>query len=655
MKRTILLALAALVCVTAFADDHADLIPGAISVRPANSIDGKILTLDEAMNSRELSNFMMMPEWVSNGKGYEPVKSGNRMRRDPREMQDGLQTVSEGNSLYLRCEDGSLKPIAIAENSNIVYGQSVSRNEFGINGGVFVAPDKSKIAFYRKDESAVTEFPLLNIKSRTGELMAQKYPMAGMDSEVLRLCVYDVASGDTLHVKATDFGADRYLTNITWSPDSKNIFIQVLDRTQKHCNLNMYDAATGDYLSTILTDESSKYVEPLDPLYFIEGSNDTFIYRTAVRDGFRNLYLCTTAGSVKRLTCVDADVDYLCNDGKYVYYMSSEVSPAEKHLCRVEIKSGKMKRLTEAEGVHRINFSPDKKQFMDYYTSLCNPGTLELRSADGKLVKVLDQAADPTLNYAYGEMILGSVPSADGLYENHYRLILPYNFDPSKKYPLILYVYGGPHSQQVNNSFLAQLRRWEMYMAMNGYIVYIQDNRGTQYHGLAYEQAIHRQCGQCEMADQMVGINMLKSLPFGDSDRIGVHGWSYGGFMTTSLITNYPDVFKVAVAGGPVIDWQWYEVMYGERYMDTPQSNPEGFAKTSLINKAKNLEGKLLIIQGAVDETVVWQHCLSFIQEAINNGRQVDFFAFPTAQHNMVGRERTYLHEKISDYFFRNL
>ncbi len=658
---------------------HKDLFPGAFASRPANAEGVKLLTMEETFLSRELSPQTARFEWKEGENGWEPVEmkpeGGGPGGRGPmmgRERQpEGAEWIcfTRDNGLYLKYADGTETALAEDDDSNIVYGQSVSRNEFGIWGGIFISPDSTKIAFYRKDESRVTSFPLLDIKTRTGELEAIKYPMAGMDSEVLRLCVYDMATRDTLHLKVSDFGADRYLTNITWSPDSRNIFIQVLDRTQKHCRLNIYDASTGEFVQTLLTEESEKYVEPLDPLYFLKGSDSRFIYRTASRDDYRNLYLCEMQGvepqlsaeeestwvapnvSLTRLTAVDADVEYLADDGRYVYYTSYEISPIEAHVFKVDTQTGEMTRLTEGKGGHRVDFSPDYKYFTDTYASLNNPGTVELRSTDGKLVRVLDTADDPTLDYAYGEIVMGTVKSADGLYDNYYRLVLPPDFDPAKKYPLIVYVYGGPHTQLVGNSSLGRLSRWEMYMAQRGYVVYIQDNRGTPNRGLAFEQAIHRQCGQAEMADQMVGVDMLSELPFIDSDRIGVHGWSYGGFMTITLATNHPEVFKVAVAGGPVIDWKWYEVMYGERYMDRPQDNPEGYELTSLINKAANLRGKLLICQGAVDNTVVWQNSLSFVQECINNGIQVDYFPYPTAQHNMFGQERVHLYTKISDYF----
>ena len=572
-----------------------------------------------------------------------------------------MSAYTVGQSLYLKDKEGKETVIAESEDGNITYGQYVSRNEFGIDGGIFWAPDSSKVAFYRKDESKVTSFPLLDITTRTGSLKEIKYPMAGMDSEDIQLGIYDCLSGKTVYVKAEEYGYDRYLTNITWSPDASLVYIQVLDRGQKKMKLNAYNAVDGELVNTLLQEESDKYVEPLDPLYFIDGCNDIFIYRTANRDGYRNLYLCDNTGNLRRLTAVDADVAYIGNDGRYVYYTSAEISPVENHLFRIEVKNvkkgiakavfGKPQRLTDESGWHDVTLSPDCRYFIDSWSNVSTPRVVDLCSVDGKVSKNLLTAEDPTLDYAYTEISLGTVKSADGQYDNWYRLIMPKDFDPTKKYPVIVYVYGGPHSQMVQNTYMAQLRRWEMYMAQRGYIVYVQDNRGTQNRGLAFEQAIHGQCGQAEMADQIEGMKMLMDLPYVDKDRIGVHGWSYGGFMTISLITNYPEIFKVAVAGGPVIDWKWYEVMYGERYMDHPDNNQEGYEKVSLINKAKDLKGKLLICQGAIDPVVVWEHSLSFIRECIKNNVQVDYFPYPCAEHNVMGKDRVHLHDKISMYF----
>ena len=642
--------------------------PGIISTRKANDQGGKVLTMEETILSRELSPANIHTMWDDDGtllmykdgkfKTYD-IAAGTYSDYTGKNKLS-MQAVSKNGSLYVIYANGAERLVAERENDQITYGEYVSRNEFGIDGGTFWAPNNRKVAFYRKDESKVTSFPLLDITTRTGSLKEIKYPMAGMDSENVQLGIFDVVTGETVYAAVDDFGYDRYLTNITWSPDGDMIYIQVLDRSQKHLKLNAYSAQTGDFIKTILTEDNEKYVEPFDPLYFIKDQN-FFIYRTANRDGYRNLYLCDNDGNIRRLTSVDADVKYVGNDGKYVYYTSAEVSPVENHLFRIELKNlkkgvakasfGKPQRLTFAEGWHEIQLSPDCRHFIDSYSSLCTPRVVNLCASDGKILNNLLTADDPTLDYAYTEISLGTVKSADGQYDNYYRLIKPKDFDPSKKYPVIVYVYGGPHSQMVQNTYLAQLRRWEMYMAQRGYLVYVQDNRGTENRGIAFEQAIHGQCGQAEMADQIEGVKMLMELPYVDKERIGVHGWSYGGFMTISLMTNYPEVFKVGVAGGPVIDWKWYEVMYGERYMGHPDENPEGYEKTSLINKAADLKGKLLICQGAIDPVVLWQHSLSFVRACVVNNVQVDYFPYPRHEHNVSGKDRVHLHDKITMYF----
>ncbi len=676
---------------------------GVVATHPANN-EGKSLTMEEAVMGRNVRPTGIWASWKDNGTIIfrkdgkwmtENLADGEISEYSATGLPEGFPENAEnitsngngayaytiGQSLYLF--DGGSVSVAESENSQITYGQTVSRNEFGIENGIFWSPDGSKLAFYRKDDSKVTDFPLLDITTRTGSLKSIKYPMNGMDSENVRLGVYDRATGKTVWCDVDEYGYDQYLTNITWSPDSRNIFIQVLDRTQKHLKLNMYRAADGSFARTVLTEDDSRYVEPLDPLRFVKGTY-SFIYRTNNRDGFRNLYLCDTLGTVRRLTSVDADVEYLANDGRFVYYTSAEVSPVENHLFRIEVKMsrhsqrpkngsqnlsngqslsripadivtkakfGKPVRLTAEEGWHTISLNDDCTKFIDSYSSFNVPQVTDLRAADGKLIRNLSTASDPLKDYKTGEVLFGTVKSADGQYDNWYRLFLPTNFDQARKYPVILYVYGGPHSQMVQDTWLGQVRMWEMLMAQKGYIVYVQDNRGTQNRGAEYEKAIHRHCGQNEMADQMVGINMLKSLPFVDSDRIGVHGWSYGGFMTISLMTNYPETFKVGVAGGPVIDWKWYEVMYGERYMDTEATNPEGFAQTSLINNVNNLKGKLLICQGAIDNTVVWQHSLSFVQKCVERNVQLDYFPYPCSEHNVFGRWRIHLMDKVTNYF----
>ncbi|MBE6204773.1 MAG: S9 family peptidase [Rikenellaceae bacterium] len=653
-------------------DSYATVEQNALIAYDARTAKKRTLITVEELNQLLATNFKTMPAYSFEEDGSLVVTAHNqRTVIDLKTKQitsrsqiptggenltrqsgkGGLYAYTKKNNLYLF--DGQ-KEIAVTsyDDPNIVCGQTVSRNEFGISGGIFFSPDATKLAFYRKDESRVTDFPLLDIQTRTGELKSIKYPMNGMASEHVSLGVYDIATGKTIYLNVTDFDEERYLTNITWSPDSQRIYIQVLDRAQHNVHLNSYSASTGQMLKQILTEHNDRWVEPQHPLVFLESDPTRFIYATDNRDGYWNLYLCNDEGQIERLTKTDASVAYVAQDAKHVYYTSAEVSPIDNHLFRVEIATGKQTRLTKAEGWHTVAVSKSGRYFLDTYSSLHVPRVVELGRTDLKPARELFRAEDPTAGYNYSEITIGTVKSADGKYDNYYRLIKPLDFDPAKKYPVILYVYGGPHSQMVQNTYLAQLRRWEMYMAQRGYVVFVMDNRGTSNRGAEFEKAINRQCGQAEMADQMEGMKWLMSHEWVDKDRIGVHGWSYGGFMTISLITNYPDVFKVGVAGGPVIDWKWYEIMYGERYMDNTQNNPEGFELTSLINKATNLKGKLLICQGAVDNVVVWQHSLSFVQECVrNNIHSIDYMPYPTAEHNVYGRDALHLYNKITNYF----
>ena len=558
-------------------------------------------------------------------------------------------SIKENNVVWYDAE-GKIHKVTDFADKNIVCGQAVSRHEFGIDGGLFPSPDNSLVAFYQKDESKVTTFPLLDITTRTGSLVEIKYPMNGMASERVSVGVYNVAQNRTIYLAVTDFDEERYITNLSWSPDSKTIYVQVLNRAQKEMHLNAYDALSGEFIATILTEQNERWVEPQNPIRFID--NDRFIYTTDNRNGYKNLYIHSLSkGTTKRITKVDADVEYVAHNDKSVFYYSAEVSPVERHLFSVSLRNGKVRRLTRGEGWHNCTISPDGKYFSDNYSSLNIPRIVAVGSTDGKIYREVFRAENPSKGYNYSTIELGSVKSACGKYDNHYRLIKPLDFDENKKYPVILYVYGGPHSQMVTNSFQAQLRRWEMYMAQRGYVVFVMDNRGTLNQGAEYEKAIHSQCGKAEMEDQMAGLQWLLSHKWADRERVGGHGWSYGGFMTISLMTHYPEVFKVGVAGGPVIDWKWYEVMYGERYMETEATNPEGFAATSLIAQAKNLKGKLLICQGAIDDVVVWQHSLSFIDACIDNGVAVDYFPYPRSKHNVRGKWRVHLMQKVTDYF----
>ena len=606
-----------------------------IEVRPETNPEGKILTMIEATIDRSVY----------------PVFPTKEMP----DYQEPFYKVVDGKGIFF-LENPDTVWVA-RDLPEVHYGVSVSRNEFGIDGGLFPSPSGERLAYYSKDESLVPAFPLLNIK--TASLVPLKYPMNGSASERVQLHVYDKSKRESITLKINDFGPDRYITAISWLGEEK-ILTQVLGRSQHDMHLNLYDAGTGELIKTLLTEHNDAWVEPYDPQ--VQISDNLFLYFTDNRDGCKSIYLVDLNGKIKRIAPAPADARFICYKLGYVYYYSSEISPAEQHLFRVKLtpgksvsksKIGKPQQITKERGWHTIAFK--SVGIRDCYSSFSVPGVAQFYDLNGKLSVAPIEADDPLENYAVPEIEFGTVPSADGQFENYYRLYKPLGFDPSKKYPLIVYVYGGPHSQMVKDSWLGGIRMWELLMAQKGYVVYVQDNRGTSGHGAAYEKAINRLCGQAEMADQMVGINRLLEQPWVDRERVGVHGWSYGGFMTITMALTYPEIFKVAVAGGPVIDWGWYEVMYGERYMDTEETNPEGFALTRLQDKAGKLQAKLLICQGAVDNTVVWQHSLSFVQACINAGKQVDYFPFPTAEHNMRGFERVYLYQKITDYFDTNL
>jgi dipeptidyl-peptidase-4 len=652
-------------------------IPGFTPIDTNPAHPGKNLSMREAIYEGVGYARNGWPTWISgntyayfnNGRwitGEAGVFDEEIMGRPKRQSELPYSVVSEGGSLYLEV-DGARVPVALSEGPGIVYGEVVSRNEFNINEGWYVSPSTDKIAFFRKDESGVTEFPLLDIDTRTGELRNIRYPMNGMTSELISIGIYDVRAGSTVYLKVDDFSPERYLTNLAWSPDDRFVYVQVVDRSQHHMKLNQYRSSDGSFVKTLLTEDNEAWIEPYDAIQFLKGRADMFIYRTDNRDGYRNLYLCDTLGAVRRLTPVDADVHYAGNDGVNVFYTSAEVSPVENHLFKVslkipkrkatlaKVKFGKPVRLTVERGWHDVTVSDDCKWFLDGWSNTSNPGGSQVCSTDGKVRHKLVELTDPLDGYASCEVELGTVPSADPALLNYYRLIKPAGFNPAKKYPLLVYVYGGPHSQMVQDSWLGEIRMWEMLMAQKGYVVYVQDNRGTSNRGSAFEKAINRKCGQAEMADQMEGINRLLAQPWIDPSRVGVHGWSYGGFMTISLMTTYPDVFKVGVAGGPVIDWKWYEIMYGERYMDNPSTNPDGFALTSLVDKAPKLKGRLLICQGAQDNTCVWEHSLSFVQSCIENGVQVDYFPYPLAKHNVMGEHRIHLMDKVTLYFDEHL
>lgn len=597
--------------------------------------------------------------------------------------ENGYMAYTIGNDLYVAHEgdfSSMVNPKVTGnqqQEKDVVYGQAVHRNEFGIMKGTFWSPKGTYLAFYRMDQSMVTDYPQVNTTARIAELVPDKYPMAGMTSHKVTVGIYNVKDGKTIYLQAGD-PTDRYFTNISWGPDEKSVFVIELNRDQNHAQLVQYDAVSGQKIGVLYEEKHTRYVEPQHPLIFLPWDDSQFIYQTQ-RDGFNHLYLMNTKTKLKGewKTGKDSEDQYceylktipltegnwLVQDvlgfntsRKEIIIASTEISPLQTNIFSLNVKNGKRTLIGMEDGTHQAKLSASGTYLIDYFTSNNVPREISILPTTGKKGTTLFTATDPLKeNYNLPEITVGTIKAADGETDLYYRLIKPVNFDPNKKYPAIIYVYGGPHAQMIHNTRFYDARGWDLYMAQQGYVMLTVDNRGSDNRGIKFENCTFRHLGTEEMKDQVQGAKFLQSLPYVDADKIGVHGWSFGGFMTTNLMLTYPDIFKVGVAGGPVIDWQFYEVMYGERYMDTPQANPEGYKESNLRLKAGNLKGRLEVIIGGMDPTCVPQHSISFLRACIDAGTHPDFFIYPEDGHNMMGRDRVHLHEHITRYFLDHL
>jgi dipeptidyl-peptidase 4 len=556
------------------------------------------------------------------------------------------------NNLWMVTKDKRTMQVTNDANKDVVNGVTVHRNEFGIEKGIFFSPKGTYLAYYHMDQSMVKDYPVVKWNDVPATVEMVKYPMAGGTSHEVNIRVFNPRTKETIELE-TGAPKDQYLTAVTWSPDEEYIYIAVLNRDQNHMRLNKYSARTGKKVKTLMEERSNKYVEPLFPLEFLPGSDNRFIW-WSMKDGYQHLYLYNTNGEeLRQLTRGSYDVNEIIgfNENKQeVIITSAKESPLEKHSYAVDWTTSRMRRLDKEAGVHTAVASEDGAYIFDTYTSADVPKTSLVRATDGSYTKTLLQATNTLADYDRPEVRNVSLTASDGtpLYG---KLIMPTNFNPKKKYPVVVYLYNGPHVQIVRNTFPASGNLWYEYMAQRGYIIFTMDGRGSGNRGRKFEQATFRQLGTVEMEDQLKGVAYLKSLPFVDANRLGIHGWSFGGFMATSFMLRHPGVFKTAVAGGPVMDWKMYEIMYTERYMDTPEQNPEGYKTAALFDKVKNLKGKLLLIHGTDDDVVVWQHSIKFLKQAVSEGVQVDYFVYPGHPHNVRGKDRVHLMQKITDYF----
>ena len=648
-----------------------------LAVMPMAMAQNKMLQWDQLMDrdlypKREMASFIFAPNtntvtyskdgefYGFDGKKEFQLTDAQKDWRKPQGNNPKLEErveLKEGN-LYV---DGKL--VAEGDGYNIVLGESVHRNEFGINGGLFWSPKANKLAFYRMDQSMVQDYPLVNTKAREAETKPIKYPMAGMKSHEVTVGVYDAASEKVVYLDTrrdtTVHEREMYLTNIAWSPDEKSIFIAKVNREQNHMWLEQYDATTGEFRKVLFEETNSRYVEPCEPMIFTPKGNQFLWF--SMRDGYKHLYLYNIDGTlVKQLTKGEYEVEGFIQfdkNGLNAFIYANKDNLAGRDAYRVTLSNGSMIRLTNGTGTHSVALNDKGNCYVDLFSSVNTPlqATWNMVNVSKGIVKQTSQplftAENPLKDYAMPEVKLGTIKAADGKTDLYYRLITPPDMEKGKKYPTLVYVYGGPHSQLVTDSWLGGGNLYFMFLAQQGYVIFTVDNRGTDNRGFEFESCTHRHLGEIEMADQMEGVKFLKSLPYVDENRMGVEGWSFGGFMTITMKLAHPEVFKVGCAGGPVIDWKWYEIMYGERYMDTPQENPEGYENNCLLNKAEDLEGRLLVIHGAEDNTVVWQHSLEFIERCINNYKQVDYFVYPHHEHNVLGRERLHLYQKMFQYY----
>lgn len=564
-------------------------------------------------------------------------------------LQGGSSTADSGDDTKgdMLTKDGAY---------GLAYGTSVHRNEFGIDKGTFWSPKGNKIAYYQMNESIVTDYPIYNLNNKPASTKNMKYPMAGDASHVVSVYVHDFAKKRTVKL-VTGTPLEQYLTNVAWHPGEEKIYIAVVNREQNEMKLNEYDAVSGVFTKTLFTETHPKYVEPEHPVIFCKNNPKQFIWMSE-RDGFNHMYLYNSNGRLERqLTKGKFDVTQFVgfnNKGDEAFYVAASEDGMNRYLYRVNLATGKSTKLTLADGTHNIMMNDNGEWFLDQYTSTTVPRNTVLLNASGQEKAVLLNAINPIAEYKKCEMQVFKIKAADGTTDLNCRMFLPAGFDANKKYPTLVYLYGGPHAQMITNSWLGGADMWLYYMAQQGYVVFTLDNRGSANRGLDFENVTHRKLGVEEKADQLKGIEFLKGLKYVDASRLGIYGWSFGGFMTTTMMSK-TDLFKAGVAGGPVIDWGMYEIMYTERYMDTPKENPEGYAENNLLNHVKGLKGKLMLIHGTDDNVVLWQHSLAYIKKCVDEGVQLDYFVYPGHLHNVMGKDRVHLMQKITDYFKQNL
>jgi dipeptidyl-peptidase 4 len=620
------------------------------------------------LNTMPAVQFNKPTGWILNVNGnkisLDPVTNKIKLLIDKSIINK--EVVEESNAGFVAYVDDynlfvtdgqNTKQVTTDGSKDIVYASSVHREEFGIMKGTFWSNNGKQLAFYRMDQTMVTDYPIINWTTTPATVDMIKYPMAGDKSHHVTVGVYNAETQSTIYLQ-TGEPAEQYLTNIAWSPDDRYIFIAIVNRGQNEMKLNKYNASTGAFIKTLFEEKDEKYVEPLVPMLFVKNNSSQFIWQSN-RDGWNHLYLYDTDGKLlKQLTKGNWEVTEVKGfdaKGESLFYTSTEESPITRNLYKLNLKKGTESRITQTPGSHYTQVSTSGNSVIDNFSTADVPRIVSVIDIKSLKKKIVFNATSPLADYSVGKLSLFTISNKDGTPLNC-RLYKPVNFDSTKKYPVIVYWYGGPHAQLILNSWNGGSGDyWFQYMAERGYLVFTLDPRGSDNRGKEFEQVIFRQAGVPQMEDLMSGVNYLYAQNYVDKNRMGLFGWSYGGFMTVDFMLSHPGVFKVAVAGGPVTDWRYYEIMYGERYMDTPQENPQGYAETDLTKKVQNLKGKLLLIHGLQDPVVVQQHSVRFVRAAIDKNVQVDYMIYPGHEHNVLGKDRAHLYQKVTDYLTENL
>jgi dipeptidyl-peptidase-4 len=586
--------------------------------------------------------------------------SGKASLADPKISPDGrtVSFVRDHNVWLVSVADGKERALTHGGTEEIRRGELdwVYPEELEIKTAYWWSPDSSAIAYLEMDERKVTQYPLVDFSSPSGEAEMERYPTAGGANPIVRVFVAGVDGGEA---RTMDTGAetDIYIPRVNWLTDSKHVAIQRLNRAQTTLDLLVADAQTGT-TRTVLSETDPYWVNVSDDLHFLQ-DRKRFLW-SSERSGYRHLYLYDLDGKqVAQLTKGEWEVTSVngLDEAKgLVYFTGTAKSPLERQVYVVHMDGSGSAQVTFGDGTHGADMPNGASAIVDTYSDARTPPRQELLRADGKKIATINENKVAELaDYHLSLVEFVTVKSRDGVPLNA-EMIKPPDFNPQKKYPVLVYTYGGPHSQVVRNTWGGANFLWHEMMAQKGYIIFLLDNRGSAGRGHAFETPLHLRLGQQELSDQRDGVKYLRSLPYVEGNRIGIWGWSYGGHMALHAMFEAGDDFKVGFAGGPVTDWRYYDSIYTERYLGLPQKNEKGYRDSSPVKYASQLNGKLLIAHGTGDDNVHYANTLSVINNLIEAGKYVEVLAFPGRGHGVSDvPARRVLMQRVTQFFLDNL